>query len=112
MQEIEPITVYLKRKLREAGASRFDSIAQAAGVNASFIRKFFYGSRENPRVQTVQPLIDYFAAVERGERQPADDVPQGEATDIKTKANAGGVSPVVLLSPQRPKGLTPSHHKV
>jgi hypothetical protein len=68
MQEIEPITIYLKRQLKDAGAARFDAIADEAGVNASFIRKFFYGSRENPRVQTVQPLIDYFKAIERGER--------------------------------------------
>lgn len=72
MQEIEPITIYLKRKLKDAGAARFDAIADAAGVNGSFIRKFFYGSRENPRVQTIQPLIDYFKAVERGELQLAE----------------------------------------
>lgn len=68
MQQIEPITHYLKRQLKDAGAARFDAIAEQAGVNASFIRKFFYGSRENPRVQTVQPLIDYFKSIERGER--------------------------------------------
>ena len=72
MQEIEPITIYLKRKLKDAGAARFDAIAEAAGVNASFIRKFFYGSRENPRVQTIQPLIDYFRAIERGESELAE----------------------------------------
>lgn len=63
----EPITDYLKRRLREAGASRFDAIAERTGVTGSFIRKFVYGSRENPRVQTVQPLIDFFASVDRGE---------------------------------------------
>lgn len=77
MMEIESITSYLKRRLREAGASNFDAIAQKATelaslpdddkVNSSFIRKFVYGSRENPRVQTIQPLLDYFAAVDRGE---------------------------------------------
>ena len=36
-------------------------------VFGSFIRKFVYGSRENPRVGTIQPLLDYFAAVDRGE---------------------------------------------
>lgn len=75
MQQIEPITDYLKRKLREVGAARFDAIAEAAGVNASFIRKFFYGSRENPRVQTIQPLIDYFSKLERGE----EDLKQSQA---------------------------------
>lgn len=72
MHEIEPITTYLKRKLKDAGAARFDAIAEEAGVNASFIRKFFYGSRENPRVQTIQPLIDFFHAVERGEKSLPD----------------------------------------
>lgn len=61
---IEPITIYLKRKLKEEGAGRFEAIAAETGVNASFIRKFFYGSRENPRVQTVQPLIDYFQGMD------------------------------------------------
>lgn len=75
----ETITDYLKRRLREAGAARFEAIADAATlragmsldaedrVRASFIRKFVYGSRENPRVQTIQPLLDYFAAVDRGD---------------------------------------------
>ena len=81
MEQVESITEYLKRRLREAGASRFEVIADEATalagipldaedrVYASFIRKFVYGSRENPRVQTIQPLIDYFAAVDRGERR-------------------------------------------
>lgn len=67
MTDIEPITDYLKRRLKEAGAGSFDAIASAAGVTPSFIRKFVYGGRENPRVQTVQPLLDYFASVDRGE---------------------------------------------
>ena len=81
MEQIESITDYLKRRLRETGAARFDAIADEATllsglaldsderVHASFIRKFVYGSRENPRVQTIQPLLDYFAAVDRGERE-------------------------------------------
>lgn len=69
MEQIESITDYLKRRLRDAGPSRFDAIAEQSGVTSSFIRKFVYGSRENPRVQTIQPLLDYFAAVDRGEQQ-------------------------------------------
>lgn len=65
---VEPITDYLRRSLREAGASRFEAIARETGVASSFIRKFVYGSRENPRVQTIQPLLDLFQAVDRGER--------------------------------------------
>jgi predicted transcriptional regulator len=68
MEQVESITDYLKRRLRnEVGASRFDALGDATGVTASFIRKFVYGSRENPRVGTIQPLLDYFAAVDRGE---------------------------------------------
>jgi hypothetical protein len=84
MQQIESITDYLKRRLREAGAARFEAIADEATlfaglqldskdrVHASFIRKFVYGARDNPRVMSVQPLLDYFAAVDRGERQLPD----------------------------------------
>lgn len=56
------IVEQLKGDLRTAGAARFEEIAAETNVAASFIRKFVYGSRENPRVQTIQPLIDYFAA--------------------------------------------------
>lgn len=63
----ENITAHLKRRLREAGPGRFEAIASRTGVALSFIRKFVYGNRENPRVQTIQPLLDLFAAVDRGE---------------------------------------------
>lgn len=66
---METIVEYLRRKLREAGASRFEAIAADTGVAVSFIRKFVYNSRDNPRVQTVQPLLDLFSAIERGERE-------------------------------------------
>lgn len=32
------------------------------------MRKLAYGDRENPGVKNVQPLLDYFQAVDRGER--------------------------------------------
>jgi hypothetical protein len=77
MENVESITDFLKRRLREAGAAQFDAIAERAtalaklppdeAVRSSFIRKFVYGSRENPRIQTIQPLLDFFAAVDRGE---------------------------------------------
>lgn len=81
MEQVESITDYLKRKLQEAGTGRFEAIADEATrlagipldsderVHVSFIRKFFYGARENPRVHTVQPLLDFFKAVDRGECQ-------------------------------------------
>lgn len=67
MQQIEPITEYLRRRLREAGPAKFEPISERTGVAASFIRKFVYGSRDNPRVQTIQPLLDFFTQVDRGE---------------------------------------------
>lgn len=90
-QQIESITEYLKRRLREAGAARFEAIADEATlltgqglesedrVHASFIRKFVYGARENPRIQTIQPLLDYFSAIDRGERQLPDAAAKQEA---------------------------------
>lgn len=65
MQSPESVTDYLARRLKDAGPSRFDEIAKQANVKVSFIRKFVYGSRENPRVQTIQPLLDYFALADR-----------------------------------------------
>lgn len=60
---------YLKRRLREIGSSRWESLAVEAGVAKSLPRKIVYGDRENPGVLTVQPLLDYLAAVERGDRE-------------------------------------------
>ena len=54
------ITEQLKSELRNAGAAAFPRIAEETGVALSFIRKFYYGGRENPRIQTIQPLITYF----------------------------------------------------
>jgi transcriptional regulator with XRE-family HTH domain len=80
MVQTESITDFLKRRLKDAGPALFDAIAQEAGVTGSFVRKFVYGSRENPRVRTIQPLLDYFAAIDRGERV----LPTGP--DIKARA--------------------------
>lgn len=67
---MESIIEYLKRKLREVGPARWELIADQAGVAKTLPRKLAYDStRENPGVQTIQPLIDYFNAVERGEQQ-------------------------------------------
>jgi hypothetical protein len=65
---MEPILDYVRRKLREAGPSMWEVIAVEAGVAKSLPRKIVYGDRENPGVLTIQPLIDYFGSVERGER--------------------------------------------
>ncbi len=72
MEKAQSITDYLKRRLREVGAAKFEEIARETGVTVSFVRKFVYGSRENPRVGTIQPLLDYFAAKDRA-ANPSDD---------------------------------------
>ncbi len=59
---------YLKRKLRDAGPQCWELIADECGVARSLPRKIAYDDRDNPRVQTVQPLLDFFHAVDRGER--------------------------------------------
>jgi transcriptional regulator with XRE-family HTH domain len=63
---MEPIVDYLQRKLKTAGPRRFAAIAQATGVSPSLLPKLAYGMRDNPRIQTIQPLLDFFHAVDRG----------------------------------------------
>lgn len=67
MHPMESIMDYLKRKLREAGSARWEAIAAAAGVAKTLPRKIAYEDRENPGIATIQPLLDYFGRVERGE---------------------------------------------
>lgn len=62
----------LINRLREAGPSQWEAIAQRAGVAKTLPRKLVYGDRENPGVLTVQPLFDYFDAIDRGEVLPPD----------------------------------------
>lgn len=57
-----PITEYLHQKLTEVGTAGFEQLALDTGVKVSFIRKFFYGGRPDPRVNTIQPLLDHFHA--------------------------------------------------
>jgi hypothetical protein len=64
---MEPIIDYLKRKLQDAGPSSWELIATECGVAKTLPRKIAYSDRENPGVQTIQPLLDFFAAVDRGE---------------------------------------------
>jgi DNA-binding phage protein len=56
----EPIIQLLQRRLREAGAKTWPGIAVATGVSAHQLRKIAYGDRTNPRLDTVQPLMEHF----------------------------------------------------
>ena len=65
---MEPIIEYLKRNLRSAGSSRWEAIATECGIAKTLPRKIAFNDRDNPGVQTIQPLIDFFQAVDRGEK--------------------------------------------
>lgn len=69
MLAMETIMAYLKRRLGEVGPSCWEQIALDSGVAKTLPRKLAYNDRENPGVQTVQPLLDYFQAVDRGEQE-------------------------------------------
>ena len=73
---MESIIDRLKAALRSAGPGEWPSIAQAINaerpdteqVSVHLMRKIAYGDRENPRVQTIQPLLDHFRI---GSAEPA-----------------------------------------
>ena len=60
---LEPIVA----RLRSVPSAQWESIAAAAGVAKTLPRKLATGDRANPTVKKLQPLIDYFARVDRGE---------------------------------------------
>ena len=65
---MESIVDYLKRQLIAAGSPRWEAIAAECGIAKTLPRKIAYGDRENPGVQTVQPLLDFFREVDSGAR--------------------------------------------
>lgn len=63
---------YLKRRLREVGPGLWEAVAKDAKVAKTLPRKIVYDAkRDNPKVQTIQPLYDYFKAVDSGKRPMA-----------------------------------------
>ena len=64
---MELILEYVKRRLREIGPPRWEAIAEACGIAKTLPRKIAYCDRENPGVMTVQPLVTYLQAIDRGE---------------------------------------------
>lgn len=74
---------YLKRRLQAAGPTQWPEIVRATGVAKSLPRKIAYNDRINPGVQKVQPLIDYFQAIDAaaadGNEADAAPTPIGEA---------------------------------
>jgi hypothetical protein len=67
---MESILDYLRRSLKEAGPARWGGIAQETGLKEVTLRKLAYDhDRDNPGLKTVEPLLDFFQAIERGERE-------------------------------------------
>lgn len=58
---------YLRRRLREVGAREWPRIAAETGISLRLPAKIAYGERDNPTVRSVQPLLDYFRRLDRGE---------------------------------------------
>lgn len=64
----ESILEYLRRRLKEIGSARWDSLAADAEVNVSLPRKLAY-ERKNPGVNTIEGLYFYLKAVDAGQKQ-------------------------------------------
>jgi predicted transcriptional regulator len=72
---MESIIDYLRRRLKEVGPRRWEMIAEQAGVARRMPARIAYGERSNPTLRTVQRLLDYFDAIDRGARElPAPDI--------------------------------------
>jgi len=79
MRGMEQILPYIKRKLREVGPQAWPAIAAETGCSVHTMRKVAYNDVDNPGVLTMQPLLDLFQAVDRGERQLPNSEPQAAA---------------------------------
>ena len=64
-----PVIGYLREKLQAAGPQSWPFITEQTGLAPSFLQKFMYGTRENPRIGTLQPLLTYFQQLELYEQQ-------------------------------------------
>ena len=77
------IVQFLQKRLSTLTARQRAAIAVELGLSPQLIPKLLCGARDNPRVQTIQPLLDYFAAVDRGDVRLPD-----EAADPATERAA------------------------
>lgn len=53
-------------RLRAIPSAHWEAVAEAAGCAKSLPRKLVSRDRDNPTIRTVQPLVDYFDAVDEG----------------------------------------------
>ena len=58
----------LVSRLRQFSQAQLEVIATEAGVAKTLPRKLACGERDNPTVQTIEPLIAYFDEVDAGRR--------------------------------------------
>lgn len=56
----------LVERLRALPASMLETVAVEAGVFPSLPRKLASRDRTNPTIETIEPLLDYFARVDAG----------------------------------------------
>jgi hypothetical protein len=68
MSHMSAILSPLLSRLRQFSQAQLEVIAAEAGVAKTLPRKLACGERDNPTVQTIEPLIEYFNSVDRGER--------------------------------------------
>jgi hypothetical protein len=59
----EPLLDYVKARL-EAHRGEWPQIARITGVPYFTITNIVQGKVEDPRISTIQPLVDYFQALE------------------------------------------------
>lgn len=58
----------LVARLRQFSQAQLEVIAEQAGVAKTLPRKLACGERDNPTVQTIEPLIAFFEDVDSGKR--------------------------------------------
>ena len=63
---IEPILTFVRRRL-DSSRGDWPAIAASSGVPYHTLTKIAQGTVENPRINTVQQLLDFFQALDRGE---------------------------------------------
>lgn len=54
----ENLLGYVRRRLREEGPKNWPAIAEASKKPVSTLRKIAYGDRNNPRLDTIEPIAD------------------------------------------------------
>jgi len=64
--QVEPILSFVRRKLEECRGT-WVSVSAESGVPYHTLTKIAQGQVENPRIDTVQRLVNHFSGVETAE---------------------------------------------